>query len=289
VGCSDPSDCGGTSTFCETVTCDAGVCGIATTPAGTDLPEQTAGDCQRAECDGRGNAASVADDDDLPADDGNDCTTAACEGGVAMHTADVTDTPCTSGGGTVCDGAGTCVECTANGQCGGGSTCQNPACVDNECTLVANTGAACDDGLFCTATDTCNGTGTCVGTGDPCPGADGDGDCSEGCNETANNCSGIDPSGSPCNDGLFCTATDTCNNSGTCTGSGNPCPGADGDMDCSEMCNEAADACTGNDPNGSDCGGCRTCSNGACNYLCNALAMCCAGDDICISMGQECP
>jgi hypothetical protein len=289
VGCSEPADCGGTSTFCQVVTCEDQVCGVALTDAGTVLDEQESGDCQVLQCDGRGNAASVADDTDLPGDDGNQCTADACDDGVEVHPAEPVNSGCTQGGGTVCDGMGTCVECNSSSQCGGGGGCLVPACDDNECTLVGNTGAACDDGLFCTQIDTCNSGGTCVGSGDPCDGADGDSDCSEGCNETANNCSGADPSGSPCDDGLFCTETDTCNGSGSCNGSGNPCNGPDGDADCSETCNESANACSANDPNGTDCGGCSTCSNGACNFNCGPLSQCCSGDDICISMGQECP
>ena len=288
VGCSDPADCGGESTFCEAVTCEAQVCGVQTTDAGTVLPEQTPGDCQRVECDGEGNAASVADAEDLPSDDGNDCTEAVCDEGAGGHVYLPTNTACDDDGGTFCDGAGACVECNSNSQCGGGSACMLAVCMDHECTLVPNQGAACDDGLFCTETDTCNATGTCVGSGDPCPGADGDNDCSEGCNETANNCSGLDPAGSPCDDNLFCTQTDTCNASGSCSGSGNPCPGADGDADCTETCDEAANACSGNDPNGTDCGACRRCSSGVCNNTCNPLQQCCP-DDICISAGQSCP
>jgi hypothetical protein len=288
IGCSDAADCGGESTFCEVVTCVDQVCGIDTTEAGTALPEQTPGDCQRLECDGEGNAASVADSADPPPDEGNDCTEELCEDGVPQHVAVPVDAACDDNGGSFCDGQGTCVECTSNSQCGGGGGCMMPACVDQACTLVPNAGAPCNDGLFCTANDECNAAGACVGSGDPCPGADGDSDCSEGCNETTDTCSGIDPSGSPCNDGLFCTANDSCNNSGTCVGSGNPCPGADGDSDCSETCNESSNACSSNDPNGTDCGACRTCSNGTCNFLCNALAMCCP-DDLCISQGQSCP
>jgi hypothetical protein len=289
AGCSTPADCGGESTFCEMITCEGGVCGVESTSAGTALPEQNDGDCARLECDGRGNEASVPDDLDEPPDDGNDCSADSCEDGVIVHPALPADTECISDGGTVCDGEGSCVECTSNGQCGGGDTCMIPACVDNACTLVPNDGASCNDGLFCTEDDSCNGSGTCVGSGDPCPGADGDSDCSEGCNETADACTGLDDVGSACNDNQFCTATDTCNASGSCVGSGDPCPGPDGDADCSEECNEAADNCSSNDANNSDCGSCRTCSSGVCNFLCSPLAMCCAGDDICISMGQECP
>jgi hypothetical protein len=87
------------------------------------------------------------------------------------------------------------------------------------------------------------------------------------CSEAADACIGNDPVGASCSDGLFCTKTDTCNGSGTCMSTGNPCPGPDGDSDCSETCNEGADNCSTNDPNGSFCdigifGG--ACLNGAC-------------------------
>ena len=42
--------------------------------------------------------------------------------------------------------------------------------------------------------------------------------------------------GAACNDGHFCTATDTCNGSGICTGTGNPCPPT-------QWCNEFQDQC----------------------------------------------
>jgi len=290
TGCTDPSECGGESTFCQMVTCVDSICGIELTPLGTALPEQTDADCQQVVCDGRGNAASIPDDDDVPADDGNDCTGDTCQAGAEVHPDLPTDTGCDQDGGLFCDGAGACVECTQNNQCGGGSACLVPACVDGGCTVVpAAANTPCSDGMFCTANDACNANGVCVGSGNPCPGADGDGDCSESCNEGSDNCTANDASGTACTDNLFCTQTDTCNASGTCVGSGNPCPGADGDSDCSEMCNETADACSGNDPAGADCGACRTCNgSGTCNNLCNALAMCCPGD-VCISMGQSCP
>jgi len=43
--------------------------------------------------------------------------------------------------------------------------------------------------------------------------------------------------GTACNDGHFCTATDTCNGSGVCTGTGNPCPPR------THWCNEFQDQC----------------------------------------------
>jgi hypothetical protein len=120
--------------------------------------------------------------------------------------------------------------------------------------------------LFCNGTDTCNNAGSCANhAGNPCPGADGDADCSEQCDETADNCNGNDPNNSACNDGLFCTLTDRCNGAGACTGTGDPCPGADNDCDCSEECNEGANNCSSDDDDGVVCGGnTGFCGNGTC-------------------------
>src|SRR6185436_8862567 len=122
----------------------------------------------------------------------------------------------------------------------------------------------------CNGADTCQ-SGTCSGhVGDPCPGPDGDGNCSESCNEASDTCTAADPTASACNDGLFCNGADTCS-SGACTGhAGDPCPGPDGDGNCSESCNEASDNCSAADPNGSacddgqGCNGSDSCSSGTC-------------------------
>jgi len=159
-------------------------------------------------------------------DDGNvaanDCCSPTCQFESAV-------TACASDGDVCtddhCDAAGTCVH------------------TDNA--------APCDDGFFCTAVDTCI-KGTCTGAGNPCPNADGDVDCSESCDETANACTAPDQNGSPCNDELFCTATDACSG-GSCTGTGDPCPGPNGDATCAQSCNETANDCTATDPNLSAC------------------------------------
>ncbi|MBX7083816.1 MAG: hypothetical protein K1X88_31695 [Nannocystaceae bacterium] len=290
TGCSNADDCGGEQDFCQTPSCTDAVCGVVVTDGGTALPdgEQTTGDCQRRECDGGGNIVAVAANTDLPPDDDNDCTEEACHDGVAAHDPLPADTACGQG---VCDGDGGCVECNDDAQCPAAGVCTVGVCIDHACSVAfADPGASCDDGLFCTASDSCNGAGACLGGGNPCPGADGDGDCSEGCNEAADACTANDVAGSACNDGLFCTASDSCNGAGACVGSGNPCPGADGDGDCSESCNEAADACSANDPGGTDCGACRMCSNGVCGAsFCDVGEKCCAGDDECIPTNASCP
>jgi hypothetical protein len=116
--------------------------------------------------------------------------------------------------------------------------------LDNDCNALTDemTIDSCDDGLFCTA-DTCNGVGGCSFIPDnalcddgafcsgietcgiegcssgppPCPGPDGDGNCTESCDELGENCNANDPDSSGCNDGDNCTFGDTCH-SGICTG-----------------------------------------------------------------------
>jgi len=94
-----------------------------------------------------------------------------------------------------------------------GNPCTVAVCVDDDlggshCMTHPVTGVSCDDGVFCNGTDTCDSTGSCsVHKGDPCPGADGDGNCAESCNEAGNSCTGPDPAGSACDDGNVCDGT----------------------------------------------------------------------------------
>ena len=94
----------------------------------------------------------------------------------------------------------------------------------------------CNDGVFCSAVDRCTAQGACVG-GDttPCPGADGDGDCTETCNEPAGDCSAPDPADTPCTDGDVCNGTDSCTADGVCQPSDvDPCEGG---AECADHCN----------------------------------------------------
>ena len=69
--------------------------------------------------------------------------------------------------------------------------------------------------------------------------------------------------GNSCDDGTYCNGTETCT-AGSCGSStGDPCPGPDSDGDCAESCDEAADSCTANDPDGEACDN-GTCQDGAC-------------------------
>ncbi len=88
---------------------------------------------------------------------------------------------------------------------------------------LCNRNFDCDDGNPCT-NDVCSVIGVC--SNDP------------------------EPEGTSCEDGLFCTDGDICRNGECLAGSNDPCVGPDGDTDCSESCDESANACTGDDPAG---------------------------------------
>jgi uncharacterized repeat protein (TIGR01451 family) len=159
-----------------------------------------------------------------------------CTGATAICPPDVNSAPGTicRSAATVCDAAemcsGTTKTCPADGvapstvvcraavdacdvleRCTGGST----SCPAN---AFAGTSTSCNDGLFCNGADNCNGSGECTThAGNPCPGPDGDSNCAETCNETADNCSTLDPNNSPCEDGEACTNGEKCT-SGVCTG-----------------------------------------------------------------------
>ncbi len=61
------------------------------------------------------------------------------------------------------------------------------------------------------------------------------------------------PRAGACDDGLFCNGADQCADGACSAHAGSPCPDADGDGDCRESCDEAADRCDAADPLGSAC------------------------------------
>jgi len=157
--------------------------------------------------------------------------------------------------------------CTDDVCSGASAVCQHP---DNV--------APCDDGFYCNGADTC-ATGTCSQhAGDPCTGPDGDTDCAESCDESADSCTGIDPAATLCRpsagecdvddycDGVDstcadefaspttacgspaddeCTDPDTCDGAGTClanhAAASTPCTD-DGQVCTSDAC-DGAGAC----------------------------------------------
>jgi len=213
------------------------------------------------------------------ADDGNGCTNDQCNGsGVCAHPNNTA--PCSDG--LFCNGTDTCSggSCSAHGgdPCAANVGDADADCSEScnettdDCTATDPNGSSCEDNVFCNGDDACNGGACSVHDGNPCPGQDIGPACNDSCNEAAEDCTAPDVASTSCDDGLFCTATDTCNGSGTCVGTGDPCSGPDGDGNCAESCDEGADNCFANDPNGSpcagngtgECSGADTCQGGLC-------------------------
>jgi len=176
--------------------------------------------------------------------------------------------------------------CNGEEICGAGNICQGgtpPVGTDGfACTLdvcdedldafvFTPNDELCNDGYFCTGNETCNPGNPlrdlfgCVAGTPPCAEnvGDNDSDCSESCDETNDTCTANDPAGSFCNDGLYCNGTETCSAGVCANSSGDPCPGPDGDGDCSESCNETNDDCSSIDPDGCLCPG-GLCISGVC-------------------------
>ena len=220
-------------------------------------------------------------------EDGNVCTDDICTGSGVDKVCTFPNNSASCNDGIYCNGTDTC----SGGSCSihTGDPCPGPdgdgdcseSCNESSDNCTANDpyGSACDDGLYCNGGDVCSSGSCSVHSGDPCPGPDGDGDCSESCNESSNNCTANDPNGSVCTDGLWCNGSDACSNGSCSSHAGDPCPGPDGDGDCSESCNESSDSCTANDPDGS------VCTDG---LWCNGSDACVSGN--CAShAGDPCP
>jgi hypothetical protein len=129
--CISASVCAGQDTACQIRTCIAGQCGLSFTAAGTALPVQSPGDCQKLVCDGGGQIVNLADGADLPLDDGNACTGEACLGGAPTHPAKPNGSPCNDG--DACTQTDTCQSGACAGQnpvvCAGTDVCTGGACV----------------------------------------------------------------------------------------------------------------------------------------------------------------
>lgn len=136
VGCVTASDCSGTNTECRTKSCNGGACGFDYTAAGTAVAQQTPHDCHTNRCDGAGNIVNQVDDADLPVD-GVECSMDVCSSGTSSNPPQASGTACNQSGGVVCNGVGSCVQCTTTAQCASttqglcvGEVCQQPSCTD---------------------------------------------------------------------------------------------------------------------------------------------------------------
>jgi beta propeller repeat protein/cysteine-rich repeat protein len=186
-------------------------------------------------CDGSGRCAHEFNT--APCDDGDSCTrTDLCAGGLCTGTdrVDCSEGPCVHAGecdavsgacmrapkqdGSPCDDGDACTagdsctngECTFSSprSCDDGNPCTEDACDSSAGCEYSSREGFCSDDDACTMDDLCLG-GECVGTTRDC--SDGN-ECTDNlCDPTTGTCSNpAKPSGEACDDGVGCTAPDSC-------------------------------------------------------------------------------
>ena len=221
-------------------------------------------------------------------DDNNVCTDEVCVGNVCQYT-DIAN---------ACDDGQWCTQNDAciNGICSGtardcgaiGDECHYGLCDEaiDQCVVQTKAdGAACDDGLFCTASDQCFGGACTAGPPRDCAAA-GD-QCNLGvCDESVNQCVAQPRAdGSVCDDGFFCTVSDQCT-SGVCiAGSPRDCFAA-GDQCNLGVCDESVNQCVAQPradgaacEDGQFCTAFDQCTSGACTS--GSARDCSAAGDAC--------
>lgn len=255
--------------------CDGALRTACTYPSGATACDDGAFCTDGDACSGAGACISGAP---RSCDDGVTCTADACDESADTCTS-VLAGGCSIGGACVADGAldptNACMAC----QPGVSTSAYTPLSV----------GASCDDGLFCTDVDACDGAGTCSGAARSCD--DGVSCTTDVCDEATDACSSFvgatciiagvcfadglrDPAnpcmacqaaiddtaytplaaGETCDDGVFCTETDTCDGAGACE-PGGPRDCDDGLSCTDDACDEAGDACDNTLTTGCQIGG----------------------------------
>ncbi len=229
VACTAASQCPGSDTECQTRTCTNNVCGVAFAANTVVTASQTAGDCQQNRCNGAGGISSVASNTDLPVDDGNLCTSQACNAGVPAFPPTALNTACGPGGGSFCNGAGTCVSCNVASQCAGTDTeCHARTCTANTCGVnntAAGTLTAAQTTNDCKRNQ-CDGAGNVTSAND-----NGDLPADDGNQCTNQVCTAGVPSFPPAPANTACNQNggSFCSSASTCVGCNAPaqCPGSD--------------------------------------------------------------
>jgi hypothetical protein len=157
-------------------------------------------------------------------------------------------------------------HCATDVDCNDLNPCTDDVCDETGTCLVTPNAAACDDGLYCTDGDTCT-AGICTGSPRQC--ADADVCTVDGCDEDSDSCThGPAPDGALCDDGRYCTVSDTCT-AGVCGGQPRDC--SDGNPCTVDGCLEAFNECT-NPPvtnnvlcdDGISCTASDVCTDGVC-------------------------
>lgn len=253
-------DCDDNDACTQSDSCQAGKC------VGSDPITCTAlDDCHTIGiCDAKtGNCSNPPKTDGISCDDANACTQSdSCQAGVCTGANPVICTALDS-----CHAIGVCDKQTG--------ICSNPAAAD---------GTSCDDGNACTQTDSCQ-TGVCSGSNPVvCTALD---QCHRVgiCDTNTGVCDNpLKADGSGCEDGNFCTLTDTCQ-AGVCVGGSAKVCTSTNSCQNGGTCEPSTGLCSGtNKPNGTSCDdgdACTqsdSCQNGTCTgtnpVVCTALDQC---------------
>jgi hypothetical protein len=213
VECGDGKPCDDKEP-CTTDACDAqlGKCTFIALVEGTVTPGSAdgVGNCKVDICVG-GKAAVVTDDSDTPPPE-NDCQKGSCAAGVPSPTYFAKNVPCSSAGGKICDGAGTCVECNDNIQCGANDDCNTFTCDAHACHdtfTVANTPTVAQNPGDCQQV-VCDGTGKTTSIADNADFPEDSNDC------TVDSCTAGVPSNIKKPVGTVCGNNSSCNLIGQC-------------------------------------------------------------------------
>ena len=313
--CTADSSCSfaiGTTNVCKT-----GKLSCASGPPGTCAPSGnvTAGAMcgTNKVCDGAG--ACVACTAGLACTPANAChaglTSCTTGAQTCLDTGTNLSAGASCGSNQVCDGAGTCVACTAGAACtlppGDPNVCKSGAiaCGTGAPVCVAGTGNV-TAGTACGTDKVCNGSGACVAcvAGAACTPTNkchvGTTSCSTGaqtCGDTGTSVA----AGASCGTNQVCSPTGTCI---SCT-AGQTCatnPGAackSGVTNCSTGALACVDAA--NKSNGTSCGTNKVCKDGACsdctagtgctlvapaNVCHTGLTSCTTGESVCTDSGN---
>jgi hypothetical protein len=226
---------------------------------------------------------------DMPSDCPGMATTCAfptCVGNQCGSDTAPSGTPCTEGGGAVCDGNGLCVECVDAAQCTPPDVCAMNACVPPNCTDMLLDGGEtdvdcggpdcnpCPNGDMCGMGTDCESVFCDNGTCAPCANS-GDCDNASYCDPAVagGTCVPDKVDGAPCADDTECVSGACPNDDGICC-----------DNACNGNCESCQAALTGGtdgvcanviaatDPD-NDCNGQQVCDDtGACAPPCGQLA-----------------
>jgi hypothetical protein len=134
-------------------------------------------------------------------------------------------------------GAGGMTSCASNVDCDDSFSCTIDVCTAGVCSHTPND-KACNDDTYCNGAESCNptmgaaGTGCTVGSGSPCD--DGISCTADACNEAMDTCDHT-PKDTLCSNGVGCDGEETCNPTLGCV-SGTP-------TDCDDKINCTADYC----------------------------------------------